>query len=291
VDGIFPAEDVDTFVSGWQIFLFECRECHILHVVQALILRWYLVLPDNIVREALKQRIVHQTSTSPDHSTSSSASAPAPIGAHANSLADLHMHATHKCRLLLPAVLLIFKRHLQNPSSTLIRADTGLIRDGCAFAGFMLAHGDLEGDSNGESLQSVMSLEEGTEVCIRTLNGMRWSFSDSAKTKQTLIDAWDARKARDRERRGRQEGRVGQHYGMRSVPSHRRSSQVQPYGQPFAGYASPSSYTPGQNYETQPWIHPGSSGNPGAQHMQNIDPNNPNSTFSPEEWFGYNPTH
>jgi hypothetical protein len=26
VDGICPAQDVDTFVSGWQIFLFECRE-------------------------------------------------------------------------------------------------------------------------------------------------------------------------------------------------------------------------------------------------------------------------
>src|SRR5882762_2890702 len=120
------------------------------------------VCPDNIVREALKQRILH---AHPEASMPSSASTTHLNSSHANGLFELHTHATHKCRLILLSVLLILKRHLQTRVSALLPSDTGLIRDVCAFAGFMLAHGDLEGDSNGESLQSNMSLEEGMDVC------------------------------------------------------------------------------------------------------------------------------
>ena len=225
---------------------------------------------------------------------SSSASRAASIP-HANNLVDLHMHATHNCRLILPTVLIILKRHLQTPSA-LVPSDTGLIRDGCAFAGFMLAQGDLEGDVNGESLHSVMSLDEGIEVCIRTLDGMRWTFSESANIKQTLINAWDARKLRDRERHGRQQRPTGQRFGMQPGPSRQRSSQSSRYGQPFEGYdptaqASGSShYAQEQNYETQPWMYSSSSGNPDTQPMPNIGSTHPSSTFSSDEWFDFNLT-
>jgi hypothetical protein len=244
------------------------------------------VFPDNIIREALKQRILHQSSTRPGNNMPSSAST--------NNLVDLHMHATHKCRLLLPTVLVILKRHLQTPTSALLPSDTGLIRDGCAFAGFMLAHGDLEGDSGGESLQSVMSLAEGVEVCIRTLDAMRWTFSESAKTKQTLVNAWDARKLRDSEHH-RRHGPTSEHYGVQPGPSHQWLSQVSPHGQPFEGNnvtslsSGSSYYSPEQNYETQPWMYSSSSGAPSTQPMSNIDPHNSSPTFSPDEWFGYNP--
>jgi hypothetical protein len=226
----------------------------------------------------------------------SPASATTPSISHANNLINLHMHATQKCRLILPTVLIILKRHLQTPTSALFLSDTGLIRDGCAFAGFMLAHGDLEGDGNGESLHSVMNLDEGMEVCIRSLDGMRWAFSESAKTKQTLINAWDARKLRDRESHGHPHRPTGeQRYAAQPSPSHQWSSHAPSHALPFETYDSNSRsssspyYPPEQNYDTQPWNYSSSFGVPSSQPMPNIDPTQPSLAFSPDEWFGYNP--
>jgi len=190
-------------------------------------------------------------------------------------------------------VLTILKRHLQM-SSGLIPSDTGLIRDGCTFAGFMLAHGDLEGDRNGESLQSIMTLDEGMEICLRTLGAMRWTFSDSANKRQTLINAWEARKLRDRERHGRQPRSAGQRFGPQPGSSGQWSSQSPHHGRQFEGFdasttpgSSSSYYSQGQNYETPPWI---SSENSGAQAAPNTGSAYPSSTF-PSDWFDYSPTH
>jgi hypothetical protein len=199
------------------------------------------------------------------------------------------MHATHNCRLILPTVLTILKRHLQT-SSALIPSDTGLVRDGCAFAGFMLAHGDLEGDSNGESLHSIMTLDEGMEVCLRTLGTMRWTFSDSGKTRQSLINAWEARKLRDRERHARQPRPAGQRFGSQPGSSGQWSLQSPHHGQP--GYeptttpgSSSSYYSQGQNYETPPWVSSSSSEDLATP---TIGSAYPSSTFPSDDWFNYN---
>lgn len=217
-----------------------------------------------------------------------------PVGPQGNNIFDLHVHATHKCRQILPNVLIILKRHLYTSTSTLFEADVGLIRDGCAFAGFMLAHGDLEGDNNAESLQSLMSLNEGIEICVRTLDRMRWTFSGSTNTKQTLINAWNARKTRDRERHAPPQAHTG-YYPAQPGSSHEWSSQAPSYGQPLGAYdsasaSSGSAYSlPGRNSEMNPWIYSSSSGVTDAQHMLDVDSTSPSSTFSPEGWFGHNP--
>ena len=222
----------------------------------------------------------------------SSASPMAPAGPPASDLVNLHMHATHKCRLILPVVLTILKRHLQTPASALLISDIGLVRDGCAFAGFMLAQGDLEGDGDGESLQSVMNLDDGIEVCVRSLDAMRWTFSNSRQTKQTLISAWDARKLRDRERHERSHRQTG---NMQPSSFHQWSTHTLPYDQQFGAYGltsgpSGSPYYPPEGHGTQPLNYPSSSDVSSSQPMLTLDQTNASPSFSPDGWFGYNPT-
>lgn len=170
--------DIDRFVSSWQVFIFECH---------------------NIIREALKQRVVSTSSpalsSKPFPSSSSSASStPSP-----DSALLLHAHATRKCRAILPRLLSILRRHLSMPSNGFFAYDAGLVKDGCFFAGFMLAQGDFE--EEGHSLELGMDVEDGVEVCLHALGAMEWVFSKSDERQQTVRMMWDARKMREAEHR------------------------------------------------------------------------------------------
>ena len=190
--------DVDRFVSSWQIFIFECREYNVTLPNLDLFLTVRFIL-DNIIREALKQRVVSTSSpalsSKPFPSSSSSASStPAP-----DSTLLLHAHATSKCRAILPRVLSILRRHLSMPSNGFFAYDAGLVKDGCFFAGFILAQGDFEGE--GHTLELGMDVEDGVEVCLHALGAMEWVFSKSDERQQTVRMVWEARKMREAEHR------------------------------------------------------------------------------------------
>jgi hypothetical protein len=73
---LIHGEDVERFVSVWQVFIFECL---------------------NVIWEALKQRMVAQTNGSPDSSGNS----------HTDRvLSRLHIQATRRCHASFPASLL-----------------------------------------------------------------------------------------------------------------------------------------------------------------------------------------
>lgn len=207
---------------------------------------------DNIIRETLQQRII----TQPSAVSRVPAFSAAPHASPPSNLFDLHVQATHNCRLLLPTVLAILSRHIQLPQSALFRYDTGLVKDGCAFAGFMLAQSDLETDNNGEFLLPGTSVGEGIEVCANALDAMGWSFSRSDHTRQKLMAAWEARKMRDAERHALSPAAVQQWLQQgRNQPYLIHAPMTHPY--------EPSFYPFEQRHE-QPWDSTSSTDAPNA---------------------------
>ena len=173
--GLIRGEDVERFVSGWQVFIFECL---------------------NVIREALKHRMNSQTKGSPD-----------PNGSHSadRGLCRLYAQATRRCRVVLPRVIAILKRHLAVPSSGFFAHDVGLIGDGCFFAALLLAQGDLDQedcDLKGEDgLPWDADIEDGVDACLRALGEIGWIFSNSNDREKTVRMVWEARVIRDDERR------------------------------------------------------------------------------------------
>ena len=178
------------------------------------------ILADNIIRESLKQFIMSRSPAagSPTQSMFPSTSPPSRPSSHSSTSSAylsphyLHTLATRKCLGLLPFVLSIIKRNLSTGErdgngAGLFRWDAGLVRDGCFFAGFLVASG--EGDAfdfsaedrefKREGMDGVrgrMGAEEGVEVCLRALAEMRWAFSKSEEREETVRMAWEARKIR-----------------------------------------------------------------------------------------------
>ncbi|KAF7974669.1 hypothetical protein HWV62_11566 [Athelia sp. TMB] len=203
-DQTCPVEDVDVFVTGWQIFIFEIH---------------------NVIRESLRQRVAAQ------------ASAPAPTSRPPSpftSVFDLHSLAQKKCRFMLPTVIKVLKRHLNSPTTSLIHFDARLIRDGCVFAALMLAQSDLESEANTQPLHSLINLEEGVSICYRVLGEMRWVFSASANARDIVMAAWDARQMRDRGRQAQANGHTNGHITPAATPSGHWSPAyaAQVYSQP-----------------------------------------------------------
>nr|VWO98786.1 cAMP-dependent protein kinase catalytic subunit [Ganoderma boninense] len=155
--GIVQIEDVERFIDGWQIFLFESH---------------------NVIREALKQRLValpvQETSFLPDGH-------PSGRSRKSDTILRLHMKANAKCHTVVRHVVTILRRNLGSP---FFQFDAALVRDGCFFAGFLLA---------GES-----GTREDVEVCLAALSEMRWAFSKSDERQRTVRLVWDARASQSR---------------------------------------------------------------------------------------------
>jgi len=174
--GLVRGEDVERFVSGWQVFIFECL---------------------NVIREALKQRIATQSKGSPESNSNN------PVD---RTLCRLHAQATRRCRVVLPRVIAILKRHLAVSCSGFFAHDAGLIGDGCFFAALLLAQGDLDQDADSDlkgedGLPWDADIEDGVDACLRALGEMGWIFSNSREREKTVRMVWEARVIRDDERR------------------------------------------------------------------------------------------
>lgn len=181
---------------------------------------------------------------------------------------------------MLPTVLTVLKRHLRTPNSTLFQFDAHLIRDGCVFAGLMLAQSDLEVDANTEPLP--VDLEEGIDICLRALGEMRWIFSASIKAKETVVTAWDARQMRDRQRRGHSRAHASGQYDLPQGSSPQWSPS--PHGPPYQQYSSmhqsqDAAYNL-QGQDQQTWTNSSS--------INSVDPYY---AYRPEEWFNYDATN
>ncbi|KAI5122045.1 hypothetical protein M0805_006030 [Coniferiporia weirii] len=173
--------EVDRFVNGWQIIIFECF---------------------NVLRDALKQRLV----ACPDdeanflphsHSTRSSRL----------QVAQLHAIADARCQQFARLVIAIVRRHLGTP---FFEYDASLVRDGCFYAGLLLA---------GES-----GTEEEVNACIQALRDMRWAFSKSEERERSLKVVWERRMAAEVHRRAQADLRG-------TVPVQQESSASQsPFG-------------------------------------------------------------
>lgn len=95
----------------------------------------------------------------------------------------LHSKASVKCQAVVRHVVSILRRNL---GTHFFQFDAALVRDGCFFAGFLLA---------GES-----GTNEDVETCLQALREMRWTFSKSEDREQTVRMIWESRMNQARNR-------------------------------------------------------------------------------------------
>ncbi|KAL4250416.1 hypothetical protein ABKN59_003372 [Abortiporus biennis] len=156
--GGLDEEEVERYIYSWQIFIFECH---------------------NVIRETLKQRLV----THPLPDTSISDVSPEPARRY-YALSRLYDAAKFRCNDAVRNVVSIIQHNLGGP---LFQYDAAVVRDGCFYAGFLLA---------GESY-----LQEEVEICLRSLEEMKFSFSRSSERVQTVKMLWESRSNRGHEGR------------------------------------------------------------------------------------------
>ena len=129
-----------------------------------------------MIREALKQRLVSAPAQS------SYSAGPGSPAYRQDRLARLYETAKIRCHRTVRNVVSIIQRNL---GTSFFQYDAALVRDGCFFAGFLLA---------GES-----GSKQDVDICIEALNEMRWVFSKSEERIQTLRMVWESRVAQSRE--------------------------------------------------------------------------------------------
>ena len=129
----------------------------------------------NVIREALKQRtVVHPNrdrNLGISHPNSSPRSAPLDAATRLLKIADA------RCHEVVRRVIVIIRQYLGTP---FFEYDASLVRDGCFFAGFLLAG---EGGS-----------DEDVQICLQALRQMRWAFSKSEEREKTVRMVWESRK-------------------------------------------------------------------------------------------------
>lgn len=158
---LIRGEDVERFVSGWQIFIFGCL---------------------NIIHEALLNFTENNHAAPADQATRVS----------------LHLSAIRQCQKFLPRVTEVLQRHLKVPSN-FFAYDAGLIRDGCFFAGLLLAQSD-KFDAERDMMGWDADWEEGVTACLQALGEVRWVYSQSHEREKALRAEWNARIERDANR-------------------------------------------------------------------------------------------
>ncbi|KZT28498.1 hypothetical protein NEOLEDRAFT_851723 [Neolentinus lepideus HHB14362 ss-1] len=151
--GVMSRDEVLRFVYGWQIFIFECH---------------------NVIREALKQRLVSLSSSSP---SSSHAGFPPSSSMQYEKAIRLHTVATQKCHVLVRTVVQIMRNNL---GTSFFEYDAGIARDGCFFTGYIMAEEGVGSD-------------EDVEVCLRSLKEMRWALCKSEENEQNVKLIWEGR--------------------------------------------------------------------------------------------------
>ncbi|RXW24917.1 hypothetical protein EST38_g972 [Candolleomyces aberdarensis] len=182
--------DTESYACAWMIFIFECH---------------------NVIRESLRQYA--SMGQSPSSYANGSSSRPSSVSSTSPYLSPQHLQvvATRKCLGLLPNVIRIMKYCINCPRdsarSGIFVWDSGLVRDGCFFAGYLAASAD--GDildspldippaemNEGEGSLPPLTADEGVMICLSALSSMRWSFSKSEEREETIRMIWETRKSK-----------------------------------------------------------------------------------------------
>jgi hypothetical protein len=129
----------------------------------------------NVIREALKQRTVVHPSC--DRSLSITLPNSSPRSQPLDAAARLLKIADARCHEVVQRVVIIIRQQLGTP---FFEYDASLVRDGCFFAGFLLAG---EGGS-----------DEDVQTCLQALRQMRWAFSKGEEREKTVRMVWESRK-------------------------------------------------------------------------------------------------
>jgi hypothetical protein len=129
----------------------------------------------NVIREALKQRTVVHPSC--DRSLSIALPSSSPRSQPLDAASRLLKIADARCHEVVQRVVVIIRQHLGTP---FFEYDASLVRDGCFFAGFLLAG---EGGS-----------DEDVQTCLQALRQMRWAFSKGEEREKTVRMVWESRK-------------------------------------------------------------------------------------------------
>lgn len=127
----------------------------------------------NVIREALKQRVVGCQYSPEPTVISDEIITRSP---RLSQISQLHSVADARCQQFARLVVAIVRRHL---GTSFFRYDASLVRDGCFFAGLLLA-----GDSG---------TDEEINTCLQALREMRWAFSKSEEREHTLNMVWERR--------------------------------------------------------------------------------------------------
>ena len=125
---------------------------------------------DNIIREALKQRL-DKFGVLTDRSLET------PSHDYRGVIQRLYSVAQSKCHYLVRAVGSIIKQHL---GTSFFQYDAFQIRDGVFFAGLLLAN------------DGIGSMED-INLCVSALREMRWAYSKSEEREQSVRMVWQAK--------------------------------------------------------------------------------------------------
>ncbi|KAF7972097.1 hypothetical protein HWV62_18914 [Athelia sp. TMB] len=185
------SENLDRFVSSWQIFIFECH---------------------NVIRKELERRVklcppssqkASSSSSTPGSGSSGSRSMSSSGGSLADQLLNNYARASRKCRALLPQVLVLVQRHLSPTGVNKFFAyDAGLLKGGIYFAGAMLAKGDLQDPQYCLKFELGMDVETGIHICIKALESMQCVYVKSKELAQEIRNLCGQRSFQAAERNG-----------------------------------------------------------------------------------------
>ena len=108
---------------------------------------------------------------------------------------------------LLPHVLRTIRAHLQVAGTPLFKWDSGLVGDGCFFAGYLAAGGETDHPLSAEDIDAYVERAfkqeevdtglgqiEGVELSLLALREMRWCFAKAEEREQTIRMVCSARR-------------------------------------------------------------------------------------------------
>jgi hypothetical protein len=140
-----------------------------------------IMIVDNVMREALKQRLI--ALRDPMYANLPN------LRAVIEQVDSLHQRSLQRCNTALGAVVLIIRSHVvPELGSPFFAFDASLIRDGCYFAGLLL--------SLSETGQTDHELRSDIDMCIHAIRSMRYALGGQRGQEATIDRAWNRRMQR-----------------------------------------------------------------------------------------------
>jgi hypothetical protein len=162
------------------VLTIRCSSSRLVSVVNPSYRDSHSLCIENVVREALKQRLrsLEAASTSPTVRSPQAHMAWAQVE-------RLHQQSLYQCKGNLHTVVAIIKVQLST-----ITYDAGLVRDSCFYAALLLATIDSSSHTTSEE-----SIWEEMNVCLRAIRSMRFAFALSVDRERIIDQEWERRLA------------------------------------------------------------------------------------------------